>query len=195
MAPCEHRRREPPAGEAGFSLMEVMIAMSILLVGLLGLGQAFYLGLSIAATSSSALVAREKAREAIESVHTARDTHTIVWAQIRNVAPPIACPVGTTAAGGGVFLDGDQAALAPGPDGLVSTNDDTGHEVSPGPDGLLGTSDDVPLVGFTRNIAICDVDGNVDLREVVVTIGYNGSNAVGARRREYRLTTFISRFS
>lgn len=181
--------------EAGFSLFEALIAMSILLVGLLGLAQVLFVGLSIASTSTPNLVAREKAREAIESVHTARDTHIVTWAQIRNVAPPAACPAGMTPSGGGIFLGDDAAMQTPGPDGLVNTADDTGVEVTPGPDHLLGTADDVPLDGYSRQIEICDVDGNDDLRQIVVTIRYNGSNAFGERRREYRLTTLISRYS
>ena len=182
-------------GAPGFSLVEVVVAMFILTVGLLGLAQVFYVGLNIAATSTPNLVAREKAREAIESVHTARDTHTILWAQIRNVAPPANCPPGMTGVGSGTFLNGELAMEATGPDGLVGTADDDGAETTPGPDNRLGTTDDVPLVGYTRQIEICDVDGNADLRQIVVTIRYNGSNAFGSRRREYRLATLISRFS
>ncbi|MCA1585815.1 MAG: prepilin-type N-terminal cleavage/methylation domain-containing protein [Acidobacteria bacterium] len=180
---------------AGFSLVEVVVAMSILLVGLFGLAQVFYVGLNIASASTPNLIAREKAREAIESVHTARDTHTILWAQIRNDAAPDDCPPGTTGVGDGEFLNGENQMQAPGPDGLVSTGDDTGHESLPGPDSQLGTADDVPLVGYTRQISICDVDGNADLRQIVVTIGYDGAKGFGSRRREYRLVTFISRFS
>ena len=77
----------------------------------------------------------------------------------------------------------------------MNTADDAGQEMTPGPDNLLGTADDVPLVGFTREIAICDVTGNPDLRQIVVTIRYNGSGAIGNLRREYRLTTYVSRFS
>ena len=85
-----------------------MVALSILMVGLLGLAQVFYFGLSIVGTSSSQLIAREKAREAIESVHTARDTRVITWAQIRNAARTATAPPGrgTTANGGGIFLNG-----------------------------------------------------------------------------------------
>lgn len=185
---------EPLSPEGGFSLFEVVVAMSILSVGLLGLAQVFYVGLNIAMTSTPNLVAREKAREAIESVHTARDTHTILWAQIRNSAPPT-CPAGMTAVGGGTFSNNELAMQAAGPDGLVSTADDTGAEVTPGPDNTFGTSDDVPLTGYTRQIDICDVNGNADLRQIVVTIRYDGSRAFGSRRRQYQLTTFISRFS
>lgn len=182
--------------DAGFSLIEVVVAMAILMIGLLGLAQVFYVGLSIATTSSPNLIAREKAREAIESVHTARDTRVIVWDQIRNEsAPDCSAWPGTTGVGGGEFVSGEVDMLAPGPDGLVATEDDEGNDVTPGPDNLLGTDDDVPLVGFKREIAICDVDGNADLRQIVVTIRYNGSLAVGPRQREYRLVTYISRFS
>jgi len=139
--------------------------------------------------------------EAIESVHTARDTRTITWAQIRNVTPPdCSRPADwtgtwptTTATGGGTFLTAEHDLLDAGPDGLVATADDIGVEKTPGADNLLGTGDDVPLAGFRRQIAICDVGTN--LRLIAVTIRYNGSNAVGAARRSYRLVTYISSFS
>lgn len=182
--------------EDGFSLLEMMVALSILMVGLLGLAQVFYYGLAIAGTSSAQLIAREKAREAIESVHTARDTRIITWAQIRNANAPDCGPWPTTTpAGGGQFVNGELDLLAAGADGLVQTADDAGQEMTPGPDNTLGTADDIPLAGFTREITICDVNGNTDLRQVVVTIRYPGSGAIGMARRAYTLTTFISSFS
>jgi prepilin-type N-terminal cleavage/methylation domain-containing protein len=192
MMPAPSRR----AGDQGFSLLEIMIALSILLVGLLGMAQVFYYGLAIAGTSSAQLIAREKAREAIESVHTARDTRVITWEEIRNVSAPdcSAWPT-TTAGGGGVFMDGQLDMLAAGPDGIVQTDDDDGEEMTPGPDNTLGTGDDVPLEGFTREIVICDVNGNANLRQVVVTIRYPGSSAIGLLRRSYTLTTYISSYS
>ncbi len=194
LPPSSHR---PGAGrDEGFSFIELIVALSILMVGLLGLAQVFYFGMAIVGTSSSQLIAREKAREAIESVHTARDTRVITWAAIRNAAAPD-CAVwpNTTGNGGGTFLNGEQNMLAPGPDGLVYTADDAGQEMTPGPDNTLGTGDDVPMVGFTREVAICDIDGNPNLRQIAVTIRYNGSNAVGQRRRTYTLITYISSFS
>ena len=102
----------PRDGEAGFSLVETMIAMGILATGLLSMAGAFVLGLASLNGSSANLVAREKAREAIESVHTARDTRVITWGQIRNVSD------------GGAFVDGAQPLRNPGPDGLMNTADD-----------------------------------------------------------------------
>ena len=180
----------------GFSFIELIVAMSILVVGLLGLAQVFYFGMAIVGTSSAQLIAREKAREAIESVHTARDTRVITWAQIRNAADPGNCAGPTMQGnGGGTFVNGPNNLLAAGPDGLVATADDTGQEKTPGPDNTLGTADDIPIVGFTREIDICDIVGNPNLRQITVMIRYPGSSAVGSLRRTYTLTTFISSFS
>jgi prepilin-type N-terminal cleavage/methylation domain-containing protein len=185
-----------PRDARGFSLIEVIVAMTILAVGLLGLAQAFVIGLNHLSTSSANLIAREKAREAVESVHTARDTRVIAWANIRNVSAVAendpewgAC----NSVGGGVFQNGVQPLAAPGPDGLVNTADDGDVEEirTPGPDGALGTADDQvqPLANFTREMQICDV--NNDLREIRVIIQYT----VGPIQRQYRLRTFISSFS
>jgi prepilin-type N-terminal cleavage/methylation domain-containing protein len=189
-----------PARDDGFSLIEVVVAMSLLMVGLLGLAQVFYFGLAIVGTSSAQLIAREKAREAIESVHTARDTRVITWAQIRNVSAPACLPAwGANLVGNfnplARFKTEEHPLLAAGPDGLVATNDDVGQEMTPGPDNTLGTADDVPLVGFRRQIAICDVTGNANLRLIAVTISYPGSSAVGLQRRTYTLITYVSSFS
>jgi prepilin-type N-terminal cleavage/methylation domain-containing protein len=172
--------------DAGFTLIEALIATAILSVGMLGMAQAFYLGMRHMSTSSANLIAREKAREAVESVHTARDTRTIIWAQIRNVSA------------GGVFLDGVQDLHAAGVDGLVNTADDEAAGVEtqrdPGPNGIFGDADDVliPLVGFRRQVEIRELAPvNPDLRELVVTISFT----VGPIQRTYTLRTFISSFS
>jgi prepilin-type N-terminal cleavage/methylation domain-containing protein len=184
------------SSQRGFSLLEAVVAMSILAVGLLGLAQAFVVGRAHMSTSSPNLIAREKAREAVESVHTARDTRIITWAGIRNTdAVAVDDPNwgACNSVGGGVFNNGAQPLGAAGTDGLINTDDDGSVEeiVTPGEDGLLGTEDDfvVPLNNFTRELEICDL--NNDLREIRVTIRY----FVGQRQRDYRLRTFISSFS
>jgi prepilin-type N-terminal cleavage/methylation domain-containing protein len=185
--PLEARvKQDLSSNRSGFTLIEAMVAMSILTVGLLGLAQGFYLGMRHMATSSANLIAREKAREAVESVHTARDTRTIPWAEIKNVS------------NGGRFVDGAQPLYAAGDDGLVNTADDStaGLETlhDPGPNGVLGDGDDIntPLSGFTRRIEILELSPvNPDLRELRVTISYR----VGAQSGTYTLRTFISAFS
>jgi prepilin-type N-terminal cleavage/methylation domain-containing protein len=176
--------------DKGFTLVETVVAMGILAIGLLSLAGVFTLGLRHMQTSSPGLIAREKAREAIESVHTARDTRVITWAQIRNQSQ------------GGIFRDGEQDMKRPGADGLVNTNDDDATTieeiVDPGADRILGTPDDkkTPLSTFKRTIRInnlLDPLGGVNpsLRELVVTISYT----VGNTTRSYTLTTYISSVS
>jgi prepilin-type N-terminal cleavage/methylation domain-containing protein len=171
--------------DSGFTLIETMVAMFVLMVGLLGLAQVFALGMRQMATSTYDAIAREKAREAIESVHTARDTRTITWSQIKNVA------------NGGVFLDGEQPLKQAGADGLMNTADDSSaaleEELLPGPDGILGTTDDIhqALSGFRRTITITDITGEPSLRQLRVTIRYT----VGATSRTYVLTTYVSSYA
>jgi prepilin-type N-terminal cleavage/methylation domain-containing protein len=182
--------------ETGFSLIEVMIAMAILATGLLSLAGVFILGLSQLSTGSASLIAREKAREAVESVHTARDTKTIAWCQIRNVGTPTGCANGAA----GKFLTGLQDLKVAGSDGLVNTSDDGAIEVSigPGADNVLGTGDDTQsaLTNYKRQIEIVDLllpngQVNPNLRLLRVTVNYT----VGKNNRTYTLTTYISAIS
>jgi prepilin-type N-terminal cleavage/methylation domain-containing protein len=175
----------------GFTLIEVMIAMLVLSVGVLSLVGVMALGLQTAASSSPMLIAREKAREAVESVHSARDTGELAWSRARNVND------------GGVFLNGLQNIRTPGLDGLVDTSDDGAIEVmrAPGADGKLETADDeLTTLGpelFQREVAITPLtyDGstavNPNLRQVTVTVKYR----VLGLWRTYTLTTLLSAYS
>lgn len=157
--------------QRGFSLIEVTVAILILTAGLLPLAALFAAGVQQMAASTPMMVAREKAREAIESVHAARDTGTESWATIRNVAD------------GGVFLDGPTALKAPGADGLVNTADDGDDEFSE--DSYTREIDLLPL-NFDGTTSV-----NPNLREIRVTIRYRVNQAW----RTYVLTSYISRWS
>src|SRR5207237_1216924 len=102
-------------------------------------------GLQKIVSSPGDLTATQKATEAVESVFSARDSHALTWAQIRNVK-------GVSGSDGGVFLDDPQSLKLPGADGIAGTVDDGAVEsvVYPGHDQQLGTSDDitVTLSGF-----------------------------------------------
>jgi prepilin-type N-terminal cleavage/methylation domain-containing protein len=174
--------------ESGFSLIEVMVATGVLATGLLSLAGIFTVGMLHVRSSSPSLVAREKAREAVESVHTARDMRVITWNEIRNESQ------------GGKFLNGELDMKSPGEDGLVNTDDDDGIEeqLTPGLDNVLGTDDDVrsPLKDYKREIQITDLPhpdgGNYDdLRQLRVIIRYK----VGGAWRSYTLATYISSYS
>lgn len=167
--------------DRGFSLIETVISLGVMATALLGLAGLMTAGARRIGSAPGDLTATQKAAEAIETVFSARDTQTLGWAQIRNVAD------------GGIFLNGPQPLREAGPDGLIGTADDAGNEtvVLPGPDQLLGTADDitVSLVGFTREIRITDVETNLRLITVIITYQQ------GSTTRTYTLTTYISNFA
>jgi hypothetical protein len=168
-----------------------MVAMVVLTAGVMSLVGVMALGVQTASASSAMLIAREKAREAVESVHSSRDTGELAWNRVRNVAD------------GGDFLDGMQDIRMPGEDGLVNTADDGAIEVlhAPGPDGMLNTGDDtMTALGpdqFQREIRITPLtfDGsatiNPNLRMITVNVRYRARGGW----RTYTVTTFVSAYS
>lgn len=178
--------------QSGFTLIEAIIAILIVSIGILALIAAYTQGFIFATASQYDYIAEKKAQEAIETLFTARDTKLINWQAICNVGGN--CGGG----GGGVFLAGPRRLLDPGPDGLVGTADDDPNKpdkvvVGPGPDGILGTADDdVIILGMmTRTIAIADIPGNPNLRQITVTINYR----VGQFNRQFILVSYISSFA
>jgi prepilin-type N-terminal cleavage/methylation domain-containing protein len=176
--------------ERGFSLIEVMFALAVLLVGVLGAAAVMAAGTRVLGSSPGDVIGTQKAAQAIESVFAARDSHLLTWAQIRNVSG--------AASDGGVFLDGPQPLKLPGPDGLVNTADDRAQAIEstirPGPDQLLTTVDDerVELTAYTREISIREVPNeNGMLRSITVTIVYQ----FGTENRKQTVVTYISAYS
>jgi type II secretory pathway component PulJ len=171
--------RASSRAQSGFSLLETVFAIGILSVGALGMAGIFTQGMQRTMSSPDELIATAKAAEAVESVFSARDSHTVAWAQLRNESF------------GGIFLNGPQPLKTPGADGVVNTHDD-GPDIEsfdlPGPDQRLGTADDATktLSGFTREIRIADLSD--DLRSITVTVTYKS----GPATRSYTITAYIS---
>jgi prepilin-type N-terminal cleavage/methylation domain-containing protein len=182
------RRRNP---QSGFTLLEAMIAIVILSFGILSLAAVYAQGIQVANMTQMDYIAEKKAEEAVETIFAARDSHSLLWTNIRNVT-------GSGGANDGVFLVGPQPLLAAGPDGLYGTADDDPANpdvviMGPGPDKILGTPDDVvmSLRSVTRTIAIADVPGESALRQITITLTYNA----GSMSRQYTLVSFIAQFS
>jgi Tfp pilus assembly protein PilV len=68
--------------ESGVSLLEVMIASFILVTALLAIALTMVQGISAMYHTQEQLIAKQKAREALESVFTARSTQNIPFSQI-----------------------------------------------------------------------------------------------------------------
>jgi type II secretory pathway pseudopilin PulG len=173
--------------DRGFTLLETMIALLVLMVGVLGLAGLLADSLAYMQGSEYDFIAQQKAEEAAEAIYTAKYTNNATFAQLSNNT------VGNPA---GLFLVGPQPLLVPGADGLVGTVADAGanpaYIVYPGPDGKLGTADDVyeSLGAFTRTITITPVEGYTTLNQVQIQVNYS----TGRFKRQYLLTTYVSAF-
>lgn len=173
--------------QQGFTLIEVMVAMVVMAVGILSLASIFTQGLKASNQSQIQYIAQQKAQEAMESIFTARDTRLLSTNQINNVS------------NGGVFMDGPQSLLAPGPDGLFGTADDDANNpdaivVAPGPDNIFGTADDVSVSlapWMTRTIVIRPVPNTPSLKSIQVTMQWT----YAGQTFQYQINSFISDFS
>jgi prepilin-type N-terminal cleavage/methylation domain-containing protein len=192
--------RSRSSAPRGFTLIETMIAIVVLMIGVLTIVAVFATAIASTQNAQENLIARQKAEETLESIFTARNTQQINFSQIGNISS------------GGIFTDGAVQLFAAGPDGLVNTADDIPFPANgvcpagpeciplPGPDGILGTPDDVPmsLAYFTRQIQInpvLEADGvtvNPNLKQITVTVAYTtgGSSAP----RSYSVNALISAF-
>jgi hypothetical protein len=168
-------------------MLEVLVALSVLAVGLLTLAATLTMALSRITTSSWDILAKEKASETIENILASRDAGRLTWDQMQNVG-----------AGAGVFKTGAQPIVGSGVDRLINTNDDDAilEKIRrAGPDGIIDTNDDVllPLSNYTRQITVgpvAGVPGNT-LREIKVTIVYT----VGGSRRRFEMSSYVSSFT
>jgi type II secretory pathway pseudopilin PulG len=185
-----HRTDSGGRDEAGVTLVEVIVATFVLGVGLMAAAQTVATGAASILISQEQLIAKQKAREALESVFTARNTQNVLWEDIRNVNDQ------------GVFLEGFQDLRESGEDGIANTADDGDAPMEtllfPGPDGLFDTADDRTrsLETFDRSITISDVvdeDNAVDpdIRRIEVLIRYSYRGLT----KTVRLESIISRFS
>jgi Tfp pilus assembly protein PilV len=184
--------------QAGFTLLETMIATFVLVVGLLGLAATLAQGLAWMNVSQYEYIAQQKASEAIESIFTARDQGQATWSTI--------CNVGSTVCSNGIFLVGPQLLCDPGTDGILGTSDDylsgncpsaatTDSVLLPNSSGVYGTSPArMPLTqyNFTRTITVSSVAGVPNLRQIQITISYRAGRWP---QRSYTLTAAISNFS
>ncbi len=185
-------------GERGFTMIEVLISVVVLTIGLVSLLAMFTVAIAAVNNSQEDMIAKQEAEEALESIYTARNTSQITFTSIQNVS------------NGGIFLDGPQPILDPGPDGVDGTADDLNANpycagpsqclVLAGQDGVLGTADDsyLPLNNYTRTIAITNVNlpsgaPDLSLRQITVTVTYY-STQFKATQKTYSVGAYVSEY-
>jgi prepilin-type N-terminal cleavage/methylation domain-containing protein len=173
--------------EKGFSYIEVMVAMVILLVGILALLSGISGAVLQSRGQEQQLMARHLAATAMESIMAVKETDPtrMGWNAVGNVGSN---PINGVPQG--IFVTGRRN---------VMTN--------AGPDEVIGTADDNGAVvpGYQRQIVItdqCDPDrpspncptpgtANVRIRLVEVTVFY----FVGRMQRQEQLTSVLSDYA
>jgi len=181
--------------QKGFTLVEALIAAVILAVGLLALLAMFTTALSATQYAQQDLIARQKAREGLEAIFSARDDGKIGFAQIDN-----SCTVGAT----GIFKCGW--------DNLIHVDSDTdqimGVDTGPFAEGAItdymlvpdstgGLNTQVPLDNFQRQIIIGPYTNpttglnDPNLKKVQVTVRYLRNR----RPVDYSVYGYVSAFN
>ena len=179
--------RSIKSDERGFTYLDVMVGLVILMVGIVALSAAVTAAHVKTREGEKQLLAKQYAASTIESIFSARDMNNLQWGAIGNVGSnPDAN--GTPQ---GVFLTGtNQILLNVGPDGVVGTADDNGIPAG-----------SAPPAGFQRQITITDYDDPdrpvsagfpIMMRKVVVTIFYTAESGV---QRQETASTMITNYS
>ncbi len=176
--------------EAGFTYIDVMIAVVILMVGILALLSGISSAVLQAKGHEQQLLAKQVASSTIESIMAVKETDParLGWNSIGNVGSN---PDPRNGVNQGIFVIGFQPVRA-----------------NAGVDQIIGTADDSGAIvpGVSRRIAIvdvCDPDrpsplicspagtSPVRIRSVEVTVVYN----VGALQRQEKLVTVLTDYA
>jgi type II secretory pathway pseudopilin PulG len=172
----------------GFSMIEVIIAMAILMVGLLGLLALIGSGFTATVHAQEDLVAKQKARELLEAVYSSRDDAAMGWSQIQNDTVV-----------GGAYKSGWQPLLRVTPNtnqilGTSTPGEGPTADYVLAPDVAGNLNVQIPLTKYQRRVDILPVlnpDGSVNqnLRLISVTV-----RVQGPPNRDYTVAGYISSY-
>ena len=169
--------RAPRGAESGFTLLEMVVAMVVMMIGLLSLAQVLGYALSVSNRGRGVTNAKLLVVSVLEQMENLRNTGQLTYAQIANAGA-----VDNT--GGAFKFAGFPTGFRPVPKA----------QSGPGTDGIYGTSDDPSLpaqvyVGFERKIEISTLGAGNDLKKIVVTLRYTDD---GGGQRELTGTSYLN---
>ncbi|MBC8032386.1 MAG: prepilin-type N-terminal cleavage/methylation domain-containing protein [Pyrinomonadaceae bacterium] len=173
--PNSRRPKTKGRSDAGFSLLEVVIAATILTIGLLAVASS--IGYAMVAGNHGRAITNTKLLvvSVLEQMETLRNTGNLTFGQISNVGQVDNNGAGRNFVG---FQTGfQQISTNPGPDGIFGTADDL---IDAGPDGVFGNADDfvnpnLAVIGYTREIQITSLSPTLKKIQVTVSYPVNGA--------------------
>ncbi len=160
--------------EAGFTLIEAVVAILILTIGLVGTAAAMTYALQFSIIGRNVTRAKFVVAASIEEIESLRNSRRLDFKQIANAGAVDNVNSPNQFAG---FTAGLQpVSKNPGPDGVNGTADDL--SVATGADGIYGTGDDVRDLSlsrteYSRQITVTSLSPS--LKKVVVRVQYQAS--------------------
>ena len=158
--------------ESGVTILEMVVAMLILTVGLLGLAASIGYAVTVSNKGRNLTNSKLLVVSLLEQMETLRNTKELTFGQIANQGS--VDNTGATRSFNGFPTGFQPVSINPGPDGVFGTDDDM---INPGPDNIYGTADDFTdptwAVGqYSRQITITQLGGNPNLKRIQVTLRY-----------------------
>lgn len=174
--------------EAGFSYIDVMVALVILMVGVLAMLAGIASSVVQSRSHEQQLLAKQYATSTLESIMSVKETDAarLGWQAVGNLGSN----PNTSGVAQGIFLVGFQPVRQDaGPDEVIGTADDTGAVVT----GLRRQIQISDVCDPDRPSPICTPPGGADIRirSVIVTITYN----VGGLQRQEVVRTVLTDYA
>lgn len=141
--------------DAGFSLLEAVIAIAILTIGLVGTAAAVTYALQFSAISENVTKSKLLLMSSIEQIESLRNSRRLEYKQIANT--------------GAVNNNGTEFAFSGFSNGFQPIAE------NPGADGVFGTADDISTQTngeYSRQIVITELSASI--KKIQVTVRYPG---------------------
>jgi type II secretory pathway pseudopilin PulG len=168
-----HLLRKKLHSESGVTILEMVVAMLVLTVGLLGLAASIGYAVTVSNRGRNLTNSKLLVVSLLEQMETLRNTEQLTFGQIANQGQ--VDNTGGTRNFPGFPTVFQPLSINPGPDGIFGTDDDL---INPGPDNIYGTADDFidntwGVPGYQRQISITNLSAN--LKRIQVTLRYPDS--------------------
>lgn len=173
--------------ESGVTILEMVVAMLILTVGLLGLAASIGYAVTVSNKGRNLTNTKLLVVSLLEQTETLRNTGQLTFGQIANVGA--VDNTGAPRIFPGFPVDFRPISINPGPDGIFGTTDDL---MGPGPNNIYGDADDRvepswEMVGYKRKVTITALSAN--LKRIEVTVRYPDA---GGQTRDLSAVSYLN---